>query len=209
MPPIPTFSFLADIGFALVMFVAGSHVPIRNPALRGGIGRGMVRAALVGVIATALGLGIAAIFDTGHALLYAVLMASSSAALILPIVDSLHLSGPAVLDLLPQVAIADAVCIVALPLVIDPGHALQAAIGAGAVIGCSAVLYLVLRQVERSRPPAPPSPTLRTTKIRAGVAVQPDVLFALAALAVATHVSIMLAGFAFGLVVAAIGDHVG
>jgi len=47
----------------------------------------------------------AAAFDTGHAALYAVLMASSSAALILPIVDSLHLGGPQVLRLLPQVAI--------------------------------------------------------------------------------------------------------
>ena len=68
------------------------------------------------------GSGAAALFDTGNAALYAVLMASSSAALILPIVDSLQLTGPAVLQLLPQVAIADAACIVALPLVIDPAQ---------------------------------------------------------------------------------------
>ena len=30
----PTFTFLANIGFALVMFVAGSHVPVRDPQLR-------------------------------------------------------------------------------------------------------------------------------------------------------------------------------
>ena len=202
----PTFSFLADIGFALVMFVAGSHVPVRNPALlRGGIGRGMVRAVLVGVIAAALGVALAALFDTGHALLYAVLMASSSAALILPVVDSLHLSGPEVLDLLPQVAIADAVCIVALPLVIDPGHALQAAIGAGAVIGCSAVLYLVLRQVERRGLRRRLHRLSERRKFAVELRFSLTVLFALAALATATHVSIMLAGFAFGLVVAAIG----
>lgn len=47
-------------------------------------------------------------------------MASSSAAIVLPIVDSLELTGRPVLQLLPQVAVADAACIVALPLVIDP-----------------------------------------------------------------------------------------
>jgi len=104
----PTFTFMADIGFALVMFVAATHVPVRDPVLRKGIGRGALRAAAVGVIATGLGIGLASLFGTGNAPLYAVLMASSSAALILPIVDSLQLTGPAILQLLPQVAIADA-----------------------------------------------------------------------------------------------------
>jgi Kef-type K+ transport system membrane component KefB len=40
----PTLEFLAQIGFALVMFVAGSHVPIRQPAMVGGLGRGALRA---------------------------------------------------------------------------------------------------------------------------------------------------------------------
>ncbi len=56
-------------------------------------------------------------------------MASSSAALVLPIVDSLSLTGPAIVQVLPQVAIADAACIVALPLAIDPARAGRAALG--------------------------------------------------------------------------------
>ncbi|HCQ17735.1 MAG TPA: sodium:proton antiporter, partial [Dermacoccus sp.] len=31
-----TFAFLADVGFALVMFVASTHVPVRDKALRTG-----------------------------------------------------------------------------------------------------------------------------------------------------------------------------
>jgi hypothetical protein len=62
--------------------------------------------------------------------MYAVLMASSSAALVLPMVDSVGLSGPGLLQTLAQVAIADTVCIVALPLAIDPAHAARAALGA-------------------------------------------------------------------------------
>ncbi len=84
-----TFTFLADIGFALTMMVAGSHVPVRDPAVRAAIGKGAVRSVVVGLLSVVAGYGAATAFGTGHAALYAVLIASSSAALILPIVDSL------------------------------------------------------------------------------------------------------------------------
>src|SRR5213079_2178166 len=104
----------------------------------------------VGAAAAVLGTLLAVAFGTGHAPLYAVLLASSSAALILPIVDSLHLGGPAVLQLLPQVAVADAACIVALPLAVDPRHAGRAALGALAVLAATGVVYLILRYLEQS-----------------------------------------------------------
>src|SRR5665647_3542324 len=107
-----TLTFLAQIGFALVMFVAGSHVPVRDPRLRAGLWIGAMRAIAVGVVAALLGVVVAHAFGTPHAALYAVVMASSSAALILPIIESLRLEGAAVLQMLPQVAIADTACIV-------------------------------------------------------------------------------------------------
>ena len=201
-----TFTFLADIGFALIMFVAGAHVPVRDASLRAGLRTGALRAVAVGALAVLPALAVARTFGTGHTALYAVLMASSSAALVLPIVDSLSLGGPQVLQLLPQVAVADTACIVALPLVIDPGHAARAALGALAVIGCAAVLFLVLRRVER----AGLRRRMHRLSERRGFALELrislTIVFALAALAVRTHVSIMLAGFSFGLVVAAIGE---
>lgn len=84
----PVFSFLADMGFALVMFVAGTHVPIRDPRIRSALGIGAVRAVLVGSAAAVIGYLLAGFFDTGHGAIYAVLLASSSAALVLPIIDS-------------------------------------------------------------------------------------------------------------------------
>src|SRR6266487_953249 len=199
-----TFTFLANIGFALVMFVAGSHVPVRDPNLRSGLWIGAVRAAAVGVIATAL--GVAAASGTEHAALYAVLMASSSAALILPVVDSLHLGGPHVLQLLPQVAIADTACIVALPLAIDPKHAGRAALGTLAVLGCAAALYVGLRYLECSGIRQRVHDVSEDRKFALELRINLTILFALAALAVRTHVSIMLAGFSFGLATAAIGE---
>jgi Kef-type K+ transport system membrane component KefB len=201
----PTFAFLASVGFALVMFVAGTHVPVRDPRLRGALRIGLLRMIAVGVLAVPVGFGIARAFHTGHAPLYAVLMASSSAALILPIVDSLRLEGPALLQLLPQIAIADAACIVALPLVIDPSRAGRAALGALAVLASAAVLFLVLRQLERSGLRRRLHRVSEDRKFALELRINLIVLFALAALAVATHVSILLAGFSYGLAVAAVG----
>src|SRR6478672_6762439 len=75
-----TFTLLANIGFALVMFVVGTHVP-----LRAAIPKALLRAVAVGAVAAVLGVVLARAFGTGHAALYAVLMVSSSAALALPV----------------------------------------------------------------------------------------------------------------------------
>ena len=61
----PTFTFLADIGFALIMFVAGSHVPMRDPAMRSALRGGALRAVAVAIVATAVAYGIAAVLGTG------------------------------------------------------------------------------------------------------------------------------------------------
>ena len=205
-PDDRTFTFLADVGFALVMFVGGTHVPVRDATLRAALGLGAARAAVVGVVSVGVAIAISAAFDTGHAALYAVLLASSSAAVVLPIVDSLKLRDVATLQLLPQVAIADTACIVALPLAIDRAHAGRAAVGALAVVGCAVFLFIVLRQIERRGY----RKRLHRLSERRGFALELRInlliLFALAALAVRMHVSIMLAGFSFGLVFAAIGQ---
>jgi Kef-type K+ transport system membrane component KefB len=202
----PGFSFLAEVGFALVMFVAGTHVPLRDPSLRSTAWLGLLRAVGVGVAAAVAGVLVSRVFGTGHAALYAVLMASSSAALILPIVQSLRLEGPAVVQLLPQIAIADATCIVALPLAIEPAHAGRAAVGAVAVLAASAVAFLFLWRLERNGWRKRTHDVSEKRKFALELRVNLAILFALAALAVGLHVSVMLAGFSFGLVVAAIGE---
>lgn len=202
----PTFMFLAEIGFGLVMFVAGTHVPMRNPQIRPAVRTGASRAAVVAAGAVVIGVILGRAFGTGHWATYAVLLASSSAALALPIIDSLGLGGPKIIDLLPQVAIADAACIVALPLAIDTRHVGRAAVGALVVIAAAAAAYVLLRVVEhyglRRRLHKLSEDRQFALELRIGLVI----LFCLAALAVRAHVSIMLAGFAFGLGVSAVGE---
>jgi len=201
-----TFSFLAEVGFGLVMFVAGTHVPMRDHSLQGSLGRATARAVLVGAGSAFLGVLLASGFGTGHAALYAVLMASSSAALILPIIESLDLHGEQILQLLSQVAIADAACIVALPLAIDSVHVGRAGLGALAVIATGAALFGVLRFLERKRYRRRLHRMSEERHFALELRISLVILFSLAAVAGRSHVSVMLAGFVFGLAVAAVGE---
>ncbi|WP_238072582.1 cation:proton antiporter, partial [Rhodococcus zopfii] len=137
---------------------------------------------------------------------FAVLLASSSAALVLPIVDASGIGGREVLPLLVQVAVADTVCIVALPLVIAPPEALRAGLGSIAVIACAAVVFVGLRQLDRTGMQRRVHDVSKDRKLAVELRVSLAVLFGLGALAVWTHVSVMLAGFALGLAVAAVGE---
>ena len=202
----PTFTLLANIGFALVMFVVGTHVPVRDKTLRSAIPTALLRAVAVGAVAAILGIVLAEVFGTGHAAVYAVLMASSSAALALPVIDSLGLGGPPVLSVTTQIAIADAASIVLLPLVINPAQAPRAALGALAVAGAAVVFYFLLRAGDRRGWRRRMHRYSRKRQLALELRLSLICLFTLCALAISTHVSIMLAGFALGLAISAIGE---
>ncbi len=201
----PLFSFLADIGFGLTMFVAGSHVPLRDARLRPALAMALVRALTIGVAAALLGMLLALVFHSPHAAVFAVLMASSSAALVLPTVDGEKLGGPKVLVMLAQVAIADTACIIALPLAIDPAHAAPAALGALIIAIGALIFYLILRALNKRGQLLRFHDFSERRHFALELRVSLIVLFGLAAIATTTHVSIMLAGFACGLAIAGVG----
>jgi Kef-type K+ transport system membrane component KefB len=205
-PDEPTFNLLANVGFALVMFVVGTHVPVRDTTLRSSLPAALLRVALIGGVAAVLGVVLAEAFGTGNAPLYAVLMASSSAALALPIIDSLRLAGPPVLSVTAQIAVADTVSIILLPLVIDIAHAGRAVLGVLAVAGCAALVFLGLRTADRRGWRKRMHRYSEIRRLALELRISLIVLFTLAALAIATHISIMLAGFALGMVVSAVGE---
>ena len=205
-PKQPTFQFLANIGFGMVMFVAGSHVPIRDKTLLPQVRGGVLRLVLIVVAGAVLGVLISHVFGTGHAPLYAVLCASSSAAVVLPIADSLNLAGPGMVQALPQVALADALGIIALPLVLDPGRAGRAGLGALVVIACGVAVFFLLREADKRGWWQAVHRKSERRNFALELRISLLVLLLLAALATRMSVSIMLAGFCLGLAVAAVGE---
>ncbi len=198
-------SFLASAGFALVMLVAGSHVPVRVTALRTQFRRGAALAFGTGVLSLPAGLGIAAFAGSGHGLLYAVLLASSSAALVMPVIDGAGLTGDRVVATVVHVAIADTACIVALPLAENPSRALGAAAGALAVIAAGGVVLVFMRTLSRTGMRL----KLRRLSKRRHFGLELRwsliIVFSLGGLAQVLGVSVMLAGFVTGLVLATQG----
>lgn len=205
-PSDPTLTFMGQVGFAMVMFVAGTHVPVRDPALLRGLGKGAARAAVVGVLSVPAGLGIAWAFGDDHGWLYAVLLASSSAGLILPTLSGTKVSSQSGLEFLVQLAVADVACIVALPLAIDPANASRAAFGTIVLIVVAAVYFVILLWLEETGRRASVHKVSERRKLAIELRVVLVMLFGLAGIAVSLHVSVMLAGFATGIVVGAVGQ---
>ncbi len=205
-PSDPTFTLLANVGFALVMFIVGTHVPIRDATLRSSIPRAALRAVLVGAVATVLAGVLATVFHTGHAAVYAVLMASSSAALALPVIQSLSLTGAAVQGVTAQIAIADATSIVLLPLVIDPEARHQRGHWGRDHRGLRGGAVRAAASLRPARTAQAVTPLLRGQRVRPGAADQPDRAVRPRCPGRRDARSIMLAGFAIGLVIRAAGE---
>lgn len=205
-PGEPVLAFLASAGFSLIMLVAGSHVPLRDPALRVALRRGGALALFTAVLAVAAGYAVARSFGTGHAPLYAVLFASSSAALVMPVIDEAKLGAPPVLTTIVHVTLADTACIVLLPLAEQPERAGKAALGVLAVLAAGALILVLMRAAAARGLLLRMRKLSRHRNFGLELRVQLITVFALAGLAQRVGVSVMLAGFAAGLALAAEGE---
>lgn len=205
-PTEPTTAFLAQVGFAMLMFAVGMSVPLREPGLVSGLRRGGLAATIAALIAVPFGIVASRATGAHHAAVYALLLASGSAAILLPALKEHRLMGdPRALTVMAQVALADIAAIVALPLVLQPGHALRAALGGLLVAACVLLLYGVTRLLNGR----PWVQEVRRWSKKRGWALDLRlsllVLFGLVWVAQRSGTSALIAGFGVGLMVAAIG----
>jgi Kef-type K+ transport system membrane component KefB len=121
-PANATISTLGEIGFAMLMLTVGMHLPLSDRRLAAAARKGGLLAGLVCVLAVPAALLAADIAGSGHAAIYAVVLASGSAAVLLPAVEETGLAGAEVLGVMAQVTIADIVTILAVPIVLQPGR---------------------------------------------------------------------------------------
>jgi Kef-type K+ transport system membrane component KefB len=201
----PTVSFMGNIGFAVLMMVAGMHVPLHNRALLGSLGRGAIGVLASAALGVGGGLLIAHVLDFGHPAIWAILLATGSAAIVLPALEEAGVASSQALLAMAWATVADVATIVAVPLVLNPSKAVRAGLGAVAVIAGGAVVLVLGRTLARR-------PQVRELRALSGprswaldLRVALIALFALCALAEWVGTSIMIAGFAAGLVVAVEG----
>ncbi len=204
-PANATISTLGEIGFAMLMLTVGMHLPLSERRLASAARKGGLLAAIVCVLALPAGLLAASIAGTGHAAVYAVVLASGSAAVLLPAIEETRLTGAEVLTVMAQVTIADIVTILAVPIVLQPARVGHVALG-GLLVAAAAVLLFAaarlladhewVRRVRRLSKQRRWALDLRLSLL---------VLFVLAWIAQKGGTSILIAGFGAGVMVALVG----
>jgi Kef-type K+ transport system membrane component KefB len=203
-PAEPTLAFLASIGFALLMFIVATHLPLRHTGLRGVAAKGLWATGLTVALSIALSPLVATLTDVHRPGVIAVLLASSSAAIVLPIIGS-DRSQP-VLVTIAWVSFADIATVLAVPFVLRTGTFVRTLAGALLVVAGAAVFGFVIRRLIVLAPVE----SLRHQSHRKAWALDLRlsllVLFTLAWIAERFDTSVLLAGFAAGVMVSLIGE---
>jgi Kef-type K+ transport system membrane component KefB len=196
--PYPIFSAL---GFAMLMLGAGTEVDIHSPDLRRGIARGGLALIVALAASIPVGLAIGAALHLAHPELLVVLLAGSSAAVAFPTIQERGLTGPAIGLLIGWITLADAVTALLMPLTLTgPGHIPEALLGDALIVAIAAGAMVAGRRLFAT---GLSDEVKRESKER-GWALQLRLsvllLLFLAAIAEHTGASVLVAGFAAGIV---------
>ena len=202
-----SFELIADIGFALVMMIAGSHIDLARIAGHRLLRRALKRQAIVFAAGIPLAFLTAKITHMGHAPIFFVLMTSSSAALVLPIFagQKTAVAGDEIATMLTQVAVADLLAVLALPLVMDTRHLPRLVAGSSLIVVSTAILFFLVRVTNRDGRLERMRRVSKTNHFGLELRISLILLLALAGMAKQFHISVMVAGFAIGLVLASNG----
>lgn len=206
-PDEPVVMALHDAGFALLMFTVGLHLRLHDPALRRAAPKALIAVAATGLVAVPLAILISDAAALGHPAAVAIVLATSSAAIAMPVLTD---TGGG--ELPPQFAgvaawivMADVITIVALPLVTAQSSVTRVLLASAAVTAAAWVALVVLHRVSRSefwhRLDAASTEKGWGLNLRISLLL----LFALAWIGPKLGTSMLVAGFAAGVAVSALG----
>jgi len=203
----PTIAFLAEVGFALLMFSAGTALPLRAPGLRNSLSRGVRVLAISAVIALVVGFGLAQITNLHRPMMIAILAVTSSAALVMPALEEAGLTKLQIgIVTAAWVTLADIGSVVALPFVVVSGSSRNVVIGGLAVLAATVAIWAVLRTARRQDWYRRYRKLSRKRGWGLDLRISLLALFVLAWLALKIGTSVLVAGFCAGAVVALVGE---
>jgi len=205
----PALKLLSETGFALLMLIVGTHLPIRDPALRPALGRALVALGLTAGMAVAAAVLVARLSGFHQVPVIALLLATSSAAVALPVIQALpaQAAGNQVMVLTTTwITLCDVTTVLAIPLVIRTGSLGSVLAGIAAVVLLSGGVYLLARRVRHVDPVDELRHDSKKQHWALDLRVSLVLLFALSWVAVRQHTSVLVAGFAVGVVLAVLGE---
>jgi len=202
--PFPVF---ASLGFAMLMLESGTEIDLGSKLLRDTAVRAGLAFLVTLLVAVPSGLLIGARVGSAHAALFVVLLAGSSAAVALPTIREEGLTGPAVALVIAWIALADAVTALLMPLALTSAGQIPAALLGDALIIAAAALIIVFGRRFFGSGPAQEAKRLskqRHWALRLRLSVL--MLLCLGAIAEHTDASLLVAGFAAGIVLRQFGE---
>jgi Kef-type K+ transport system membrane component KefB len=206
-PAKPTLAFFAEVGFALLMFAVGTSLPLRDPDLRKSFGRGATVLAISAVLALVAGFGLAQITNLHRPLMIAILVVTSSAALVMPALQEAGLTKLQIgMVTAAWVTLADIGSVVALPFVVVHGSSRNVIFGGLAVLAATVAIWAVLRTARRQEWFRRYRRLSRKRGWGLDLRISLLALFILSWLALKIGTSILVAGFCAGAVVALVGE---
>ncbi len=196
--PFPAFSAL---GFAMLMLEAGNEVDLGSEELRRGAARGALALLIALSVSLPVGLAIGAFFTTGHSPLLVVLLAGSSAAVAFPAIRERGLTGPAIAILITWITLADALTAVLMPLTLSAASRIPLAlVGDGVIILVAAASMMFARRLFRTGLADEVKQESKHRHWALQLRLSVLLLLTLATIAEGTGASLLVAGFAAGIV---------
>ncbi len=206
-PHEPVASVLHDAGFAILMFMVGIGLPLADRSLLAGARRGLSATAISVVVAAGLGVGIAHLLDLPRPAAIATVLATSSAAVALPILrDSGGGFAGAGASVAVWVLAADLLTVLALPLVASSGSTVRVVLASAAVTAAAGVAVVVFHVIDRAQWWQGARQSSKRWHWGLDLRVALAVLFGLSWLAIVLGTSPLVAGFAAGVAVS-LGRH--
>lgn len=201
-PGAQPFPIFMSLGFAMLMLAAGTEVDLASKELRGGALRGGLGLLVAAAASIPLGLAVSSLLRTNHPLLLIVLLAGSSAAVAFPTIQERGLTGPPIAILIAWMTLADALTALLMPLTLaGSSHVLEALLGDALIIVVAAGAVVVGRRLFTT---AVADEAKRESKHRhwaLQLRIAVLLLLVLGAIAEHTGASLLVAGFAAGIVI--------
>jgi len=200
----PTIHLLSQIGFALVMMSSASSISLSALTQSKAIANAARNVAISIIPAVAIAYGIATFAGFDLALVFAVIMFSSSAALVLPAFAGTKNTAQFVV-FTTQVALADLLAIIALPLVIKGANFMSVISGAAIIAVMAYLIFLALRRFNNDGKWAEVRELSKKRRFGLELRISLIVLLVMAGITQTFGVTIMIAGFGLGLAIGANG----
>jgi Kef-type K+ transport system membrane component KefB len=196
--PFPVF---ASLGFAMLMLEAGTEVDIQSRLLREGAALGGLAFLLAFIASIPAAVAIAVPLRSTHVALFAVLLVGSSAAVAFPAIRERRLSGPSVTLIIAWITLADTVTALLMPLTLTGPSRIPAALLGDAVIVVVAAGAIALgRRVFRTGWADEANRLSKQRRWALRLRISVLLLLCLGAIAEHTGASLLVAGFAAGIV---------